>query len=492
MKRIVALLAAGLAVTATGKVKQFGKGLHGYIGFSATRPNNPIEYSAGMGFYSAVWSLIDQPIAHFQVGLASTWITPDNSDNKNIPLAPEGTRARNWPERGPTWSSVFQTLEGGLGYWAGNRFHYGLPKFCMNGTPQCYDYEIATPGWSFFHGSKPLPDDRLGIAQLSNSLLIPPDGLPFKGHPNGEFIGYSYMALPFTDPVPGKPPTGEQSWTCFLNTANFKGPIAYYIPETWSKIGKLFNYPFIHGRGLDTRPGKMLGGAMEINTIPRLEAQDSRGVTYSKLPKLEFPVDEKGWCRIVQDVIYYSKAALYDAFKRWRNGGPACTGRFDQRGAFVSVLRPRLLKFYQNNERITGIESVLKTRVFPGNVWGLEWTDSKLCPKGQFPQFYRDEGDKRVAVCAEDVPAETRLHNTEFERAKRGKPYSASLTGAWANPGPAAGPFRVHLIDGSTVTNITGAKKKRPGSRRLWKRFTLTGLSIATTCLHPPAANSLH
>jgi hypothetical protein len=37
--------------------------------------------------------------------------------------------------------------------------------------------------------------------------------------------------------------------TRFLSAANFKGPIAYYIPETWSKIGKLFNYPFLYGRG---------------------------------------------------------------------------------------------------------------------------------------------------------------------------------------------------------------------------------------------------
>ena len=60
----------------------------------------------------------------------------------------------------------------------------------------------------------------------------------------------------FTDPVEGKPPTGDQSWTCFLSAANFKGPIAYYIPETWSKIGKLFDYPFIYGRGLDSRSGR--------------------------------------------------------------------------------------------------------------------------------------------------------------------------------------------------------------------------------------------
>ncbi len=110
----------------------------------------------------------------------------------------------------------------------------------------------------------------------------------------GQFLRYTWMALPFTDPTAGDPPTGDQSWTCFLSAANFKGPIAYYIPETWSKIGKLFNYPFLYGRGLDARPGVMGGGAMEINTVPRLESKDARGTTYSKLPKLQFPVDAEG------------------------------------------------------------------------------------------------------------------------------------------------------------------------------------------------------
>ena len=106
--------------------------------------------------------------------------------------------------------------------------------------------------------------------------MIPPDALPFRGDPNGEFLGYAYMALPFNEPVAGEPPTGDQAWTCFLSAANFKGPIAYYIPETWSKIGKLFNYPFIYGRGLDSRPGIMGGGAMEINTVPAFESRDAR------------------------------------------------------------------------------------------------------------------------------------------------------------------------------------------------------------------------
>ena len=437
----------------TGVVTAHSRGLHGYIGYSASRPPARSEYSAGMGFYSAVWPLIDKPIANFQIGLPSAWITPNNSDNKDKPLAPIGTHARdNWPKRGPTWGSVFQTVEGGLGYWARNHFRYGPPKFSMNATPQCYDYEVGSPGWSFFYSDQALPDNRLGIAQLSNRLLIPPDALPFEGNPNGKFLGYTYMALPFTKPTTGDPPTGDQAWTCFLSAANFKGPMAYYIPETWSKIGKLFNYPFIYGRGLDARPGNMGGGAMEINTVPRFDARDARGVVYSKLPKLQFPVDEQGRTLLVQDVTYYSKAALYDAFKAWRDGGPACSGRFDERGAWKSRLTTRTTRFDQDGNKITGVEKVFDTRIFEGNVWGLEWYDGTAGANGYFPQYFKHVGDERMAVSAKDVPAETQLLTAEFKLAGRGQPYTSPADGAWGNPGPTRGPYKVALSDGSVVT----------------------------------------
>ena len=176
---LVSFFAAQQSVVAVPQ--QQSRGLHGYIGYSASRPAEVSAYGMGMGFYSAAWSLIDQPLRDFQIGLASGWISPDNRDNKDYPLAPEGTLARTWSERGPTYSSVFQTVEGGLGYWRGNRFRYGPPKFSMNATPQCYDYEVGSPGWSFFYDTDALPDNRLGIAQLSNRLLIPPDALPFCG-----------------------------------------------------------------------------------------------------------------------------------------------------------------------------------------------------------------------------------------------------------------------------------------------------------------------
>ena len=85
--------------TAANKPTSHSRGLHGYIGYQIEKVANQKEYSAGMGFYSAVWPLIDKPIANFQIGLAGSWILPDNSDNKNKPLAPEGTLARKWPNK---------------------------------------------------------------------------------------------------------------------------------------------------------------------------------------------------------------------------------------------------------------------------------------------------------------------------------------------------------------------------------------------------------
>jgi hypothetical protein len=168
-------------------------------------------------------------------------------------------------------------------------------------------------------------------------------------------------------------------------TANFKGPIAYYIPETWSKIGKLFNCPFLYGRGLDARPGVVGGGVMEINTVPRFDAQDAQGTVYSKLPKHQFPVDAGGRVCLVQDVTCYSKAALYDAFKAWRNGGPACSGQVDKKGAWRPRLNTTTPRYDQEKgNKIVGVESA----------WEGGANHGWLCVKGRFGYDYVGHPDR--------------------------------------------------------------------------------------------------
>ena len=439
-------------------------GLHGYIASHAE--SVPAEFHYGAGFYATVWPLIERPIAGFQIGLPSTWILPDNSDNKTEPLCPPGTLPRDsWPERGPTYDTVFQTLEGGLGYWAGNRFHYGPPKFSMNGTTDCYTNEVASPGWSFFYSSRPLADDRLGIAQISNRLLIPPDGLPFSGAPNGELLGYAYMALPLTDARNAPQPTGGFSWTLFLNAANFKGPLAYYIPECWSRISR--DYPTDVGRGLDARVASgRVDGSMEINTVPKFIARDERGTAWTKIPELRFPVDASGRTTLVRDVALYSKAALYDAVLAWRRGGEAPKGAFASAGTVRPKIATGRVGYRQDEREIDGIHELATPTVFEDGAFGLQWAKPSALSKqdgfARFPQYFRDgtekQGGKRVAVDAAEVPASLGLREREFPRPNaKPAPYSAEpLAGAWATPGPTtgphAGPFTATLADGSTVT----------------------------------------
>jgi hypothetical protein len=433
-------------------------GLHGYLSYQTPASPDKAIYNAGIGFYSAVWALIDQPLADFQIGLPGCWILPDNSDNKDHPLAPVGTLARTWKERGPTWGSVFQTVEGGLGYWARNHFRYGWPKFSMNATPQCYDYEIGSPGWSFFYDDKTLPDNRLGIAQLSNRLLIPPDGLPFdsKSSREGQLLGYAWLALPFTAPfIAGateEPPTGDQSWTCFLNAANFKGPIAFYIPQTWSKIGALFKDTFLYGRGLDARPGVVGGGAIEINTVPRFEAKDAKGTVYSRIPKLHFPIDKSGRAVLIQDVTYFAKSALYDAVKHWRDEGVSCTGAFRSEGVWRPSLDTRPTNYDQAHKPITGVEAICTTKIFSGNRWGVEWLPNTITRAGEFPEYFRQDGTGWVPVAPSAVPSETGLAAQKFPVAKKGNPYVTPTSSAWKVPGPATATSTVTLNDGSQVT----------------------------------------
>ncbi len=427
-------------------------GLHGYI---ASYPSQaPSAYGEGYGFYSAIWPLIAEPVYFFQIGLPSTWIIPDNSDNTDTPLCPIGTVARdNWPERGPTYASVFQTVEGGPGYWAGNKFHYGPPKFKMNSTPNCYSEEISTPGWRFFWSDTPLPDDMLGIAQISNCILIPPDGMTFNGNPNGELLGISYMALPLTNAYHDEYPVGERNWTLFLNSENFKGPLAYYLPETWAKISK--DYPFDYGRGLDSRPSvkNLSGGTMEFNTVPLLSGKDSDQNSYYKIPRLQFPVDSLNRTILSKDVTFYSKQALYNDVLVWKDGGEIPDGAFKRRGSFVPTMRTYPVNYNQGGKAVVGVNELATPQVFSGNEFGLKWTDNVTDGMGSFPEYYKDSGNFRVAVTESSLPSSTGLKNAKFTSpSENPSPYRAELQGAWRYPGPVAGPFFAYLKDQSMVT----------------------------------------
>ena len=114
------------------------------------------------------------------------------------------------------------------------------PKFHMGGVATDFSGVSNGPGigrgdWSKFSR----PSGKYGVAQLSPRLLWPPDGLNIKQGTNGELLGYGYLPLPLTNSKPTTGgqniPTGDNSWTLFLNAGNFKGPAAFFMPYFWSR-----------------------------------------------------------------------------------------------------------------------------------------------------------------------------------------------------------------------------------------------------------------
>ncbi len=156
------------------RLPQESQGLMGYISMDVEA--TPDGFGAGVSFYTPVWPLLESPLADFQIGLPSIWIIPENR-TFNEPLCPVGTPARDtMRERGPSFRDVFQTIEGGLGFWASTQFGSTTAKYRMNGTSNCYAHEISSPGWGFGRIA-PLAPEKMGLAQLRDSFKTTVQGI---------------------------------------------------------------------------------------------------------------------------------------------------------------------------------------------------------------------------------------------------------------------------------------------------------------------------
>lgn len=409
------MLLATLAVLA--QLPQISQGLMGYISMDVQ--STPEGFGQGVSFYTPVWPLLEKPLASFQIGLPSIWIVPDNRGFEE-PLCPVGTIPRDqWPERGPSYRDVFQTIEGGLGFWGSTQFGSPSAKFRMNGTPNCYSDEISSPGFGF---GKPeaLKAEQLGLAQLSNRLVVPPDGLTFAPGTNGELFGNAWMALALLQ----QPGTGPQCWTLFVRAANFEGALAFWTPRTWTRIAD--KYPTAAGRGLDARPGLAGGGAMEINTVPMFAATDARGRRYTRIPRLSFPVDREGNTVMMQDFTLYS------------------AGVFDAQTARVPDCKTNPISLHQgpDNTPLAGIGAAVETVMLGPGSFGLRWKNAK--GTGNFPEYFGEEGQTMVALAAEKVPPETHLREQHFAPAATGASY--------VSPEQPGASVTVKLSDGSKLT----------------------------------------
>ena len=454
----LALVFVLLLTPVMGAPNQIQKGeMAGYL----LVPNERVEqtYNAGFSMYVAAWPLLKEyPGNRFQTGLFGTWMHAqyDGPDPKNL----------------------YSDIEGGLGWWRDTRFATETPKFIMGGVALNFVAWANGPGagkgrdWD-------KPNGKYGVAQLSPWLLWPPDGLNLKQGTCGELFGYGYLPLPLTPAkatTAGKNvPTGNHCWTLFLNSGNFKGPVAFFTPYFFSRA--TVDDPNLAGLFLDTRPSQPNRALqMETQYVPSVQAVDEKGETYARIAPTSFPRGPQGDSAVVHRVTSYSKKALWDAVTTWFEGGAPASGVIDPLGASMHRFPGRggaTWKIYTpsvpRDEKVPLAWNSFATPMAPDpHTFGFKWNydlvskkESKDGPLVTLPEYFHlvNDNNKKavwVVVQPEDVPVETGLAKVSFSRPIEdpSEPYVTpdDAESCWKKPGPVAGPFQAHPGDGSVVT----------------------------------------
>ncbi|MBS1703154.1 MAG: hypothetical protein JST12_15935 [Armatimonadetes bacterium] len=414
------------------------------------------DFNAGYSMYVTVWPLLSQYPGHrFQSGLPGTWMFAQY----------EGSAPKD----------MYSDIEGGLGWWTDTRFPTTTPKFIMGGVAPNFS-EIAN-GPSHGWGDWSNPRGLYGVAQLSQNLLFPIDGLDIKQGEIGRLFGYGYLNLPLceekstTDGI--NLPTGANSWTLFINSANFKGPVAFFLPHFWSHA--TVKDTRLVGQLLDTRPANPNRAVqMETQNTPCRLGRDDRGNWYARIAPISFPADKDGTSVMVHNDTVYNQSALFDDVLAWFKGGHLSTGKVDPAGAQVRNFGDKGYATWQiwwkesdGKERKVSLDwsQIGEFRNWDRDTFGgqfvgrLNRIESGLVT---LPEYYRlvqasdEKKSKWIPISPSDVPEETGLRKIRWERTKEGppKPYSTpdEADSTWKKPGPAAGPFKVRLGDGSVVT----------------------------------------
>jgi hypothetical protein len=452
--------------------------MFGYL--SSSRKAMPPSFNAGYSIYTAAWPILDKyPGNTFQSGLFSTWMFAKYPEG-----FPKGIK-----------DGFYSDVEGGLGWWTNTRFPTETPKFLMGGVALNFSSIAngpATGGGEFSDAATPY--GKYGVAQLSSRLLFPPDGLNLKEGTNGELFGYGYLPLPFTEPklkTAGKDsPTGDNSWTLFLNTENFKGPVSFFTPYFWSRASTLgvkdtngnlvdLNGKFLDSRGTD--PDKPFD--IENQGMPGFISVDSKGETYARTAPVSFPSDTNGDSVVLHRHIAYNKSALWTSVQDWFRTGKAASGVIDIKESsempFAAEGRSSFsiapLGRDDLNHPIEW-DSFAKPTAVDNVTYGYKWMQNLVSktvsggnPMVTLPEYFHlvknAMGNPVWAVVQpNEVPTETGLKSVEFKRAPANNEpaYTTPLddsrliaaSSTWKTPGPAkgGGPFQAQLGDGSTVT----------------------------------------
>ena len=412
-------------------------GLGGQIRATAFGPQG--DFGWGLSYYTALWDSFPSVPPNGALTASGTWLIPDNWRYSET-LCPEGTFARDsLTDRGPSYREVFQTIEGGVGHWNQTRFPSPQPKFRLIGNVDCYTTDSSNPGWAWSKGDELVP----GLVQLSNRIIVPPDGITFEPQA-GALIGAAWLALPLSEPYERNGLlVGDKSWTLFLESANFRGPVAYWTPESWSRVTA--NHPPSQLRGLDHRPidteYRIFAAHLDAPSVSTNENDDN----WFRIPQIEFPVDGQGRTIFHQDVTFYGQGAVYDQVKGALDGGQLPL-TVDSSSLMHAPLQTHRWGLQSDGKEIVGLERFVAledwdTGEKEGWAWGLQWPDRS----GVFPSYFRESGNEWQPVDTSEAPSQLQIPSP-FAPATRKSGYAPPL-----DDGPLPRVSVVTLNDGSVV-----------------------------------------
>ena len=380
-----------------------------YVGAELQTPV-PESFGSGFGWYSTLWALTATRVDNLSLGLSSTWIIPNNktvSASTAQKLCDTSTAegikndASN-PNNGTFGLLLMQSIEGSLGWWNKQKFSTAYPKYMPNVTQNCYSTQLATPGWDFFK-EIPTAREQTGLIQISNQILMPPDGMVFQQDDSAPQLGVTWhsLNLPRFDHAFGSH-AGHNSWTLFMNSSNFKGPLVFVAPQFWVD-GSISN-PLQKNLTLDMKSGYSTGGiASEWNSTPYYRYVDSTGKIYTKIPKLQFPVDSNGDFSIGRDFRAYSSKAISSSLSSAIGGRGNLPTALKNKEIYVGKLVGNSPRVYQEGKTLGTLSELLSAKTLDGgNAYGFS------VPRGsglvKLPQYFVESGNTKVEVPAAQAP----------------------------------------------------------------------------------------
>jgi len=418
----------------------------------------PDNFRSGFGWYSTAWPLTDTVIEGMQLGLSGSWVTPNNESEPDSIAQKVCANAAEWvradttnARNGSRGFDLIQTIEGSLGWWAWQKFKTLMPKFTIGPVQDCYYNQLQGPGWNFFGyglGEDPTPRNKTGLVQISNRMLIPPDGLTLEPDFSGAQVGYSWMSLPLpTFDHAYKNMAGENSWTMFINSKNFKGPLVFIAPQFFAD--GLVKNPSQKGLTLDVKGGRLGSLAAEWASIPFYKYTDTAGTIYTKIPGLEFPLDANGNFALSRNLTAYGSSAISDAFRSALASGGALPQSTNAAGIFSPLLNAQSPKVYQEGKILGTLSSSLAVKVFESRAaYGFSMGGDARLEK--IPQYYKEVGSSRITIKESEAP--TALVNAKFGSLMQTSQYIYQEPSWWQKNPAASKNLTANLKDGSQVT----------------------------------------